>query len=160
MEIVASSFCLSCPGQLTVHNACCFAWQACSVTCVPATKGTKAQISRHDISFVPGRPLYKLTASAGEKPRVRQIPGSVEARGTELRKALQGRAPFCRPLRHEGGSLLLTATADPLGRDRLLLSLGPHDCDDATAAVLLDTLMGPSVSISTIEVGTWKLLLR
>ncbi|KAK9809383.1 hypothetical protein WJX73_010645 [Symbiochloris irregularis] len=97
------------------------------------------------------RERRRAVSFSGQKPGVRSIPGSVEARGTNMHEALQGRASFCRPMRHKGASLLMTATADPLSRDRLVLSLAPHDYDDATTSVLMDTLRGPSVSIGSIE---------
>ena len=83
---------------------------------------------------------------------MRVIPGSVEQRGTNLQQAMQGKQAFCRPLRYQGATLLVTAETDPLGRDRLNLSLVPQDEDTATAAILLSSLAGPSVSIDTIEV--------
>ena len=31
-----------------------------------------------------------------ERPKIRLIPGSIEQRGTDVKKALQGDVPFCR----------------------------------------------------------------
>ncbi len=37
-----------------------------------------------------------LELCAVERPKVRLIPGSIEQRGTDIKKALQGEVPFCR----------------------------------------------------------------
>ena len=50
------------------------------------------------------------------------IPGSREQRGTNFVRALRGLTPFCRPLKHAGAYLLLTAEVDELGHDRLHLA--------------------------------------
>lgn len=83
---------------------------------------------------------------------MREITGSAEQRGTDLLQAVRGREPFRRPLRYRGATLLVFAEADPLGRDRLNLTLSPQDDEPATADVLMRPLAGPSVSIETIEV--------
>ena len=50
------------------------------------------------------------------------IPGSREQRGTNFVRALRGQTPFCRPLKHAGAYLLLTAEVDELSHDKLHLA--------------------------------------
>lgn len=58
-----------------------------------------------------------------EAPRVKLVPGSAEQRGTHFARALQGRTPFCRPLKTGRAYFLLTAEVDEISHDKLHLGL-------------------------------------
>ncbi|KAK9823922.1 hypothetical protein WJX72_006365 [[Myrmecia] bisecta] len=99
-----------------------------------------------------GQPLARRTVSFSEEgPAVHWIPGSAEQRGTDFRKALQGRAHFCRPLKHDDAYLLITAETSILTRDKITLGIQPQDEMVATAAVLSGELELAVVDIEEIE---------
>ncbi len=72
-----------------------------------------------------------------EAPRVKFIPGSAEQRGTNFVRALHGDRPFCRPLKHKGGSFLLNAYVDNVTRDKLHLGLQANTMSNSHVHSLL-----------------------